>query len=92
MNTEPYIIKGIGGFYYVKTADGVVECRAKGIFRKRGITPVAGDRVRLEHRPTQPSLPRCCRAKMYLCGRPWQCRPVLHCAQHGAARAQHAGH
>lgn len=49
MNTEPYIIKGIGGFYYVKTADGVVECRAKGIFRKRGITPVAGDRVRLEH-------------------------------------------
>ena len=49
MNTEPYIIKGIGGFYYAKTADGVVECRAKGIFRKRGITPVAGDRVRLEH-------------------------------------------
>ena len=33
----------------MKTADGVVECRAKGIFRKRGITPVAGDRVRLEH-------------------------------------------
>lgn len=42
------IIKGIGGFYYVKTADGVRECRAKGIFRKRKLTPVAGDRVRLE--------------------------------------------
>ena len=30
------------------TADGIVECRAKGIFRRRGVTPVAGDRVRLE--------------------------------------------
>ena len=42
------ILKGIGGFYYVKTADGIVECKAKGIFRKRKITPVAGDCVRLE--------------------------------------------
>lgn len=38
-----YITKGIGGFYYVKTPDGIVECKARGIFRKRGITPVAGD-------------------------------------------------
>ena len=45
---ENIIIKGIGGFYYVKTADGVLECRAKGIFRKRGISPVAGDFVTLE--------------------------------------------
>lgn len=42
------ITKGIGGFYYVKTADGVLECRAKGIFRKRGITPLAGDNVVVE--------------------------------------------
>ena len=40
-----YITKGIGGFYYVKTPDGIVECKARGIFRKRGITPVAGDNV-----------------------------------------------
>lgn len=39
------IMKGIGGFYYVKTADSVLECKAKGIFRKRGITPLAGDNV-----------------------------------------------
>ncbi len=39
------LIKGIGGFYYVKTADSVLECKAKGIFRKRGITPLAGDHV-----------------------------------------------
>lgn len=43
-----YIIKGIGGFYYVKTPEGVVECKARGVFRKRGITPVAGDDVTLE--------------------------------------------
>lgn len=40
-----YITKGIGGFYYVRTLEGVVECKARGIFRKRGITPVAGDNV-----------------------------------------------
>ena len=39
------IMKGIGGFYHVKTADSVLECKAKGIFRKRGVTPLAGDRV-----------------------------------------------
>lgn len=48
MEQKPYIVKGIGGFYYVKTADGVVECKAKGIFRKRGITPVAGDYVAIQ--------------------------------------------
>ena len=42
-----YITNGIGGFYYVRTPDGVVECKARGIFRKRGITPVAGDNVEL---------------------------------------------
>lgn len=40
-----YITKGIGGFYYVRTEGGIVECRARGIFRKRGVTPVAGDNV-----------------------------------------------
>ena len=24
------IIKGIGGFYYVKTTDGLIECKARG--------------------------------------------------------------
>lgn len=40
-----YITKGIGGFYYVRTPQGIAECKARGIFRKRGITPVAGDNV-----------------------------------------------
>ena len=46
---EGYITKGIGGFYYVRTEDGVKECKARGIFRKRGITPVAGDNVILSN-------------------------------------------
>lgn len=45
---QPYIIKGIGGFYYVKTDEGILECKAKGIFRKKKITPLAGDIVKLE--------------------------------------------
>lgn len=39
------IIKGIGGFYYVDTDNGLYECRARGIFRKEKITPLVGDRV-----------------------------------------------
>ncbi|MBR2916936.1 MAG: ribosome small subunit-dependent GTPase A [Clostridia bacterium] len=39
------IIKGIGGFYYVKTAEEIIECRARGIFRKENITPLVGDMV-----------------------------------------------
>ena len=43
-----YIVKGIGGFYYVRTPEGVVECKPRGIFRKQKIAPVAGDEVTLE--------------------------------------------
>lgn len=42
------IIKGIAGFYYVHTPVGLVECKAKGIFRKEGIKPLVGDLVRIE--------------------------------------------
>ena len=39
------IIKGIGGFYYVDTADGVIECKARGKFRKTVGKPIIGDKV-----------------------------------------------
>lgn len=39
------IIKGIGGFYYVETATGIYECKARGVFRKEKVTPLVGDRV-----------------------------------------------
>jgi len=42
------IIKGIAGFYYVHTSDGIVECKAKGIFRKEQLKPLVGDLVEIE--------------------------------------------
>ncbi|MBR2404115.1 MAG: ribosome small subunit-dependent GTPase A [Clostridia bacterium] len=44
---EGKILKGIGGFYYVDTSDGVFECRARGKFRKDSIIPYVGDNVRI---------------------------------------------
>jgi ribosome small subunit-dependent GTPase A len=42
------IVKGIGGFYYVKTAEQIYQCRARGIFRDMGVTPMIGDNVDIE--------------------------------------------
>ena len=42
---EGSIIKGVGGFYYVLTTEGVVTCKARGSFRKAMLTPVVGDQV-----------------------------------------------
>ena len=41
------IIKGIGGFYYVETEEQLYSCKARGVFRKKGITPLAGDLVEI---------------------------------------------
>lgn len=42
------IIKGIAGFYYVDSSDGVFQCKAKGIFRNKSIKPLVGDNVEFE--------------------------------------------
>lgn len=42
------ILKSIGGFYYVKSGDEVIECKAKGKFRNLSLSPVAGDIVDTE--------------------------------------------
>lgn len=42
------VLKCIGGFYYVEAADAVYECRARGILRHNGVSPVAGDRVAVD--------------------------------------------
>lgn len=44
-NIQGIILRSIGGFYYVEAADTVYTCRARGHFRRQGVTPVAGDRV-----------------------------------------------
>lgn len=42
------IIKGIGGFYYVKTDIGIIECRARGKFRNEAKIPTVGDLVDID--------------------------------------------
>ncbi|TVY08749.1 ribosome small subunit-dependent GTPase A [Paenibacillus cremeus] len=43
------IVKALSGYYYVLSEDGQstdsIQCRARGIFKKRGISPLVGDRV-----------------------------------------------
>lgn len=40
------IIRGIAGFYYVHVpGKGILECKAKGIFRKNKLKPLVGDLV-----------------------------------------------
>lgn len=68
---DNYIVKGIGGFYYVKTGGSLVECKPKGIFRKSATRrcgryrPSGNGRRRARHRGI---LPR----KMCSSGPLWQ--------------------
>ena len=40
------IVKGIAGFYYIAVKDkGIIECKAKGLFRNIGVKPLVGDYV-----------------------------------------------
>lgn len=43
--SEGRIVKALGGFYEVQTADGTIRCRARGKFRKDGLSPLVGDCV-----------------------------------------------
>ncbi len=43
---EGQIRKAISGFYYVKSGDGnLVQCKGRGVFKIRGISPLVGDFV-----------------------------------------------
>ncbi len=39
------IVKAISGFYYIEAADTLYECKARGVFRKKGISPSVGDKA-----------------------------------------------
>lgn len=39
------ILRSISGFYDVQTPAGVVTCKARGILRKEGVSPLTGDMV-----------------------------------------------
>ena len=40
---EGRILKALSGFWYVDTREGLLECRARGLLRLRGVTPLVGD-------------------------------------------------
>ncbi len=42
------IVKALSGFYYVSANGAEYECRARGSFRKSGVSPLVGDRVEFE--------------------------------------------
>ncbi len=41
------IIRSISGFYDVQTEEKLISCRARGILRKQGVTPLTGDLVEI---------------------------------------------
>ncbi|WP_046175097.1 ribosome small subunit-dependent GTPase A [Domibacillus indicus] len=45
---EGKIIKALSGFYYVLDGENIIQCRGRGVFRKRNITPLVGDYVEYE--------------------------------------------
>lgn len=52
------IIKSIGGLYTVKSFDSIIECKARGVFRKDNISPVVGDTVEISNDVISKILPR----------------------------------
>lgn len=48
MIKEGLIIKLLGGIYFVEASDVVYECKAKGVFRNRNLSPVCGDWVEIQ--------------------------------------------
>lgn len=45
---EGIVVKGIGGFYYVKVENQIIQCKGRGIFKKDGIKIAVGDMVTIE--------------------------------------------
>lgn len=43
--TSGIIVKCLGGLYTVESPDGILECKARGVFRSKGISPAVGDSV-----------------------------------------------
>jgi len=44
---EGRIVRSLSGFYDVQTTEGLVTCRARGILRKEGNSPLTGDLVEI---------------------------------------------
>ena len=79
--TQGRIVKALGGFYYLDTPEGLLECRARGVFRKENITPYVGDLAEAELTQdgkgyvAEDGNHRACIAKFFLYAQP---SPLLH--------------
>jgi len=67
---EGRIQKALSGFYYVDTGAEVLTCRARGKFRKEGLSPLVGDRVTVRELGNGESLSS--PGKTPLSGRRWR--------------------
>ena len=47
LKTEGRILRSLSGFYDVQTPEGLITCRARGILRKEGNSPLTGDLVEI---------------------------------------------
>ena len=45
--TTGRILRSLSGFYDVQTEEALITCRARGILRKEGVTPLTGDLVEI---------------------------------------------
>lgn len=63
---EGTIIKGIGGFYYVKINNDIIECKARGKFRSKGLVPMVGDNVIISIKNNQGAIEDICKRKNQL--------------------------
>ena len=52
------IVKSIGGLYFTESSDTVYECKARGVFRNKGIIPCVGDIAEFENGVITRILPR----------------------------------
>lgn len=52
------IVKAISGFYYVRASEQVYECKARGVFKNKNITPLVGDEVEFNENLVTDILPR----------------------------------
>ena len=46
--SQGVIIKALSGFYYIESDGMIYQTRARGVFRKRGQSPLVGDVVEFE--------------------------------------------
>ena len=47
LKTEGRILRSLSGFYDVQTVEGLITCRARGILRREGSSPLTGDLVEI---------------------------------------------